>query len=197
MSARTLFLRLTVRAAAVAALAWTGGAISAADVTPVAPTVPVVGAPVVIGDPGSAGCESCQHGAIRSKCNACGTLLSSVLPKGRKTPSSVSLCPGACFGYFQTQWRKWDEACPYPYQGIGASDALKLPGARPNELNQPRPTDPKLMPEPKKTGSTSLPPIPAAPKASTASLPPIPAAPAQTIVNRPPVLVGPGNKFAP
>lgn len=203
MSVRTFFLRLTVRAAAVAAFAWTGGAVSAADVTPVVPTVPVVGAPVSIGDPGGyAGCESCQHGAIRAKCNQCGTMLSSILPKSRKAPYSVSLCPGACFGYFQTQWRKWDEVCPYPYQGIGASDALKLPGARPNELNTPRPADPKLlpdpkvMPEPKKVGGASLPPIPAPPRASATSLPPIPVAPGQTVVNRPPILVAP-SKFGP
>ena len=23
----------------------------------------------------------------------------------------ITLCPGACYGYFPTQWRSWDEAC--------------------------------------------------------------------------------------
>ena len=53
----------------------------------------------------------------------------------------------------------------YPYQGIGAarrrvSDAMKQPGS---ELNQPRPVDPKLMPDPMKVGTLALPPIPVVP----------------------------------
>ena len=32
-------------------------------------------------------------------------------------PRSVTLCPGACFGYFPTQWRKWEDVCPIPYAG--------------------------------------------------------------------------------
>src|SRR5262245_29702363 len=26
-----------------------------------------------------------------------------------KPPYTVNLCPGACFGYHQTQWRSWNE----------------------------------------------------------------------------------------
>jgi hypothetical protein len=27
---------------------------------------------------------------------------------------TVNLCPGACYGYFPTQWRSWEEACGLP-----------------------------------------------------------------------------------
>jgi len=77
----------------------------------------------------------------------------------------VNLCPGACFGYFQTQWRKWDEVCPYPYLGQGVTDAPRLPGTtapKPGELTPPRPFDPK-MGDPKKVGSLDIPTIPTVP----------------------------------
>jgi len=72
-----------------------------------------------------------------------------------KGPYVTNLCPGACFGYFQTQWRKWDEVCPYPYQGTGVTDAPKrptpalpsiydrLPVEKKGTLPEPRPIDPK------------------------------------------------------
>jgi hypothetical protein len=131
------------------------------------PAGTVAAAPVSVGE---GGCASCQHGAIKSACDTCGKFLGSHLHKGKKAPYPVTLCPGSCFGYFQTQWRKWDEVCPYPYLGQGVSDAPRQPGAaapaRPGtggELTPPRPLDPKMtdpkMPE--KTGS--LPPIPVVP----------------------------------
>ncbi len=94
---------------------------------------------------GSSGCKSCQGGS-------CG---GSWFKPHDKGPFVVNLCPGSCFGYFQTQWRRWDEVCPYPYQGIGVSDAPKPPApalpavtapggtTTPGTLPGPRPVDPK------------------------------------------------------
>lgn len=112
------------------------------------------------------GSESCQHGAPKGNCATCGKFLPLSQYKNSKGPYQVNLCPGACFGYFQTQWRKWDEVCPYPYRGTGVSDAPKppvpvvnVPRPGSGELNPPRPLDPKVMPDPKAPG-TKLPPIP-------------------------------------
>lgn len=169
MSVRSFFVRLSVKAVAVAVFAWAGSAAGAADVTPTAPGT-LVAAPVSVGDPG---CVSCQHGAIRANCNVCGKLLGSIRHKDKKAPYQVNLCPGACFGYFQTQWRKWDEVCPYPYTGVGVNDAPRPPAGvlnpRPSgsDLTPPRPLDPKMadpkMPEPPKVGTLGLPAIPTVP----------------------------------
>ena len=104
MSLRSFF-RSSTRAATAAALASAGASASAADVyaPPVAPGAVAPAMPA---------CESCQHGAPKGNCSTCGNkLLGNHRDKG---PYPVTLCPGACFGYFQTQWRKWDEVCPYP-----------------------------------------------------------------------------------
>jgi hypothetical protein len=148
---------------AAAALAWAGGAADAADVPPPPPVV-VGAAPVTVGE--APGCATCQQGGLfKGHRSTCDKLLH------KKGPYPVHLCPGACFGYFQTQWRKWDEVCPYPYLGVGVGDAARPPGGvlhpRPGEiLTPPRPVDPKMtdpkMPDPKKVGGTpnTLPPIP-------------------------------------
>jgi hypothetical protein len=141
---------------AAVALAWGAFASFAADVTP--PPAPVVAGPVIAGAPGcvscTAGCETCTHGVAKSNCALCGKMLPGLLRKGQKAPFNVTLCPGSCFGYFQTQWRKWDDVCPYPYLGVGVSDAPRLPGAplppQGSGLNPPRPLDPKVT-DPKKT----------------------------------------------
>jgi hypothetical protein len=134
------------------ALAWGTSASFAADVT--APPAPVVigASPVGVAGPGCAGCETCPEGGAKSKFRP------GLLHKDKNAPFNVTLCPGACYGYFQTQWRKWDDVCPYPYTGIGVSDAPRLPGAPlpplPGGLGQPRPLDPKVtdpkMADPKK-----------------------------------------------
>ncbi len=128
------------------------------------------------------GCKSCGGGGGKS-CGggACGTPLFGHgghfggIGNKHKEPFVVQLCPGACFGYFQTQWRRWDEVCPYPYQGMNVSDSPKPPTpylASPSErmpprktsdsgvLPLPRPVDPKtgLPIEPPPGGG--LPPIP-------------------------------------
>ena len=175
MSIRTFFVRLSWKVAAVAAFSWSGSTASAADTTPPpAPvSVSVSGAPVVAGAPGCASCQMCAHGAFKGHCDVCGKLLGSKLHKDKKAPFPVTLCPGACFGYFQTQWRKWDEVCPYPYLGTGVNEAARAPGAptgpRPGELGQPRPIDQKMpepkVPDTKKMGSLQMPAIPVAPTA--------------------------------
>jgi hypothetical protein len=178
MSIRSFFVRLSWKAAAVAAFVWGGSSASAADVTaPAAPAATVSAAPISVGEAGCASCQMCAHGAFKGHCDVCGKLLGSKLHKDKKAPYPVTLCPGACFGYFQTQWRKWDEVCPYPYLGIGPNTNLPTnhpanqpaTGSRPGELGQPRPVDPKMpdpkMPESKKTGSLQMPPIPVAPVA--------------------------------
>ena len=164
MSIRSFLARWASRAAAVAAFAWTGASAPAADVTP--PPPPVV-APGAVSVGGAPGCETCQHG-VAGGCATCGKL-GGLMHKDwlhkNKGPYPVTLCPGSCFGYFQTQWRKWDDACPYPYLGIGVGDAPRTMTPPGTGLPQPRPIDPK-MPEPKKTGSLDLPSIPTAPTGS-------------------------------
>jgi hypothetical protein len=158
MGRYSFLVRLALRAVAVSVIAWSSAPARAADVTP--PPVPVtVGAPAMPAGPGcaacegGAGCTTCKHGLARASCPKCGKLMTGGLLRKSPNPYPVTLCPGACFGYFQTQWRKWEEVCPYPYLGTG-------PGSQPGtELPTPRPTDPK-MPEPKKVGSTDRPAIP-------------------------------------
>lgn len=159
MSVSKLFARIT----AAAAFAWAGGAALGADVVPprpIAPGVigaPAAGAPVIVESEGApAGCATCQQGAAGRNCVRCGKVFSAF--HKNKAPFPVTLCPGACFGYFQTQWRKWDDVCPYPYTGIGATDAGRLPGGampKGTELTPPRPVEPK-MPEPKKLGAAPV-----------------------------------------
>jgi|SRR5579883_314317 len=145
-------------------LAWTASSVHAADIT--TPTPVVAGAaPLTVGDAGCATCQSCQHGLASGSCPTCGKLITGArLHKSNKKPYPVNLCPGACFGYFQTQWRKWDEVCPYPYLGMGPNPNLNLaPDGMmpPGGLAPPRPLDQK-MPDPKKVGS-DVPPIPVVP----------------------------------
>lgn len=124
-------------AALVAAVC--GSGLRAADM----PFIPPPGSPAIAGpvsgQPVASSCPTCGGNVSSGKtCQTCG---SSWFHKHEKGPYQVNLCPGACFGYFQTQWRKWDDVCPYPYQGIGVSDA-------------PRPPAPALaVPNPKGAGT--------------------------------------------
>ena len=169
------FVRSALAALGVA-FAWAGASALAADVTAPPPPAVYGATPVTVGMPG---CETCQHGAPKGGCDACGKSFGKgLMPKNLlhkdKAPFQVTLCPGACFGYFQTQWRKWDEVCPYPYQGIGVTDAGRLPGGMVppppsgSGLAPPRPLDPKMtdpkMPDPNpKKGGSDLPPVPPTP----------------------------------
>jgi hypothetical protein len=177
MSTRTWVLTAAVFVAA-------GSGASAADPVPgylAPPTAPVTQSYL---QP-SGGCATCGT-ATRGGLFGHGSCGKPTCPTGlfghKKEPYVVTLCPGACFGYFQTQWRKWDEVCPYPYQGTGVSDAAGQPspflpsppgsdrppvdkkGKDGGTLPDPRPIDPKtgkpVAPPPPGNG---LPPIPPAP----------------------------------
>jgi hypothetical protein len=122
----------------------------------------------------SSSTTGCKH------CQSCG---SSWFHHHDKGPYVVNLCPGACFGYFQTQWKKWDEVCPYPYQGIGVSDAPKPPAATlPPVTPKSSPTLPsprQVEPKPndlKPMSSSSL-----SPSSSSNTLPTIPLVPGPTL----------------
>jgi hypothetical protein len=133
---------------------------------------PVAGGAVpVSADPAGGGCATCGAAGPTVGCSTCGKLLRGHARFGHKhknEPFQVNLCPGACFGYFQTQWRKWEDVCPYPYIGHGVSDAPRRPtpqaaprpGGGSGELGAPRPVEPKKMPAPPSGG---LPPIPGVP----------------------------------
>jgi hypothetical protein len=148
-----------IAAALAATLSLTGSAsLRAADY----PAVPVGQGvnPAIMPQTGGGGCTTCGGGPVTggtgcSSCKSCGG-------KHQRAPYVVNLCPGACFGYFQTQWRKWDDVCPYPYQGIGVSDAPKPPSpVLPSPITQPRPglPGPRSV-EPKPTGALPAIPLP-------------------------------------
>lgn len=98
---------------------------------------------------GGRGCSTCRH------------LLQSWTT--RKLPYPVELCPGACFGYFQTQWRRWEDVCPLPYQGVGVSDAPRPPVpylTPPSEQPPPRKTsDSDVLPPPRPNEPVPMPPV--------------------------------------
>jgi hypothetical protein len=139
-------------------------ALGGAGATPASDNPPVVVAgPAVMT---AAPCQSCTQpsgGCATGKC-------AHFLHKPCK-PYQTTLCPGACFGYFQTQWNRWEDVCPHPYQGIGLSDAPKpvTPSVTPPApLGPPTKTDPKLPPidpklptlDPKKGGLPQPQPLP-------------------------------------
>lgn len=123
MSASRVLSRLAARAAVAGLVAGYVGLATAAD-------EPVVAVPVIAGEacptcaagPGGAPCKS-------AKCRSCeGRRFGFTPPK----PVVGQLRPGACFGYFQTQWHRWEDVCPLPYQGVGVSDApSRAPSAAP------------------------------------------------------------------
>ena len=77
-------------------------------------------APTIVGSGDYLGCASCNSAA--AACDSCGKVRKGHCHKSC-TPYQTHLCPGACFGYFQTQWHRWDAACPIPYQGAGLTDS--------------------------------------------------------------------------
>jgi hypothetical protein len=54
-----------------------------------------------------------------------------------KAACPTKLCPEACFGYYQTQWSRWDAVCPLPYQGVGVPDSPPPKAAAPSPLRGP------------------------------------------------------------
>jgi hypothetical protein len=101
-------------AVAITVLGYSGTA-SAADQPAIAAGPAMVGAP-------AAGCATCN--ATPANCNTCGNANKSIFHRTKTcTPYQTHLCPGQCFGYFQTQWHRWENVCPIPYQGVGLTDA--------------------------------------------------------------------------
>ena len=153
--------RLAARAAALLVVLGGSAAANAADVTP----APAAG-PVYVGQPlGGPNCPTCNGGAAAAGgCSSCGKACGVPLFGGKKkAPYVVQLCPGACFGYFQTQWHRWEDVCPLPYQGVGQSDAPRpSPGyVAPGTTGTPLP-QPYVLPETK----------PAKPEARSSDAPP-------------------------
>ncbi len=78
----------------------------------------IAGAPAMAGD--YLGCATCNGAA--AACDSCSKVRKSLFHHKTCTPYQTTLCPGACFGYFQTQWHRWENVCPIPYQGVGHTD---------------------------------------------------------------------------
>jgi hypothetical protein len=173
MTLLSLARRLTVRAVVVVAV-FGGSSVEAADETP-PPTA--LAAPALAG----AGCPTCAGGNPSPSCGrlGCGTPLFGK----KKAPYAVQLCPGACFGYFQTQWHKWEDVCPLPYQGVGQSDAPRpSPGyvPTPGTLPDVKGTDTKPPKKPEGKGSDA--PLP---RPSTSPMPIIPNVPPPSNIGKP------------
>ena len=165
--------RVAARAAAAGlAVGYVGLAVAADEPIRVAPAGPVaeVCPTCTAGEAGAPcareGCSTCGRAGHRAGCNP-------------KKPVVGQLRPGACFGYFQTQWHRWEDVCPLPYQGVGIIDTPRAvppaapgasgPGAVPKsdgpvpKMN-PMPTVPAPMPMPK--GATPIQPtVPVPPPA--------------------------------
>lgn len=161
---RGVFSRLFASSIAfLLAMSWAGTA-SAADPPP-APTVAgpaMVVAPEALPSyptPGTVGCETCGRGHL-SRSHRSKIII---------TPRATCLCPGACFGYFPTQWSRWEAVCPIPYPGAGLTDAPPRPAPPPPVLPAPAPKETKKgsdTPLPKKDTPATAPvptPLPAIP----------------------------------
>lgn len=155
MTLLSLARRLAARALALVTLLGGSAAANAADVTP---TPPVVAGPAYAGQAGL-GCATCGGAPAAGGCSTCGKGVTCGTPlfgAKKKAPYVVQLCPGACFGYFQTQWHRWEDVCPLPYQGVGQSDAPRpspgyvAPGGggvslpQPNVLTEVKSATPEL-----------------------------------------------------
>ena len=68
-------------------------------------------------------------------------------------PMTINLCPGACYGYFPTQWRCWEDNCPYPFTMTPDPQHPSIPPipssdstlGKNGKIPDPRPVDPKKM----------------------------------------------------
>jgi hypothetical protein len=145
------------------------GAAFAADTAP-APYPSAFAAP---GIAPAASCPTCEA-AAPAECASCKSKLSLFHKHGCK-PYQPHLCPGACFGYFQTQWHRWENVCPIPYQGVDLADAPARPvpainppliPAKPDtkgssDAPAPKPsTKPDTTPEVKPAPMSLIPPLP-------------------------------------
>ncbi|MBA4063022.1 MAG: hypothetical protein C0501_04810 [Isosphaera sp.] len=161
-----------------------GGPALAADYTP----PPAVAAGTVVGVHADAagGCATCAPDA--------GTRKPGQALISRLRPTTVQLAPGACFGYFPTQWRKWDEVCPYPYSPAGLSEGQRPPVPYPGYGDRPEPKGPNgELPTPRPVDPKSDTPVKPDPNGAARALPPanprvLPPPPANPRVLPPPPL---------
>jgi hypothetical protein len=86
---------------------WCAGPAAAGEGTP---------AVIVHANGSCTSCEVMPMASTRMKLSTDHHLQRKPLP-----PINVTLCPGACFGYFPTQWRSWDDAC-------GTTPSVPVPG---------------------------------------------------------------------
>jgi hypothetical protein len=140
-------------------------------------------------------CQNCDKHFTRGGSD-CPTCVNGRFGIGfRHRPTVPSLAPGACFGFFPTQWNRWQDVCPIPYPGVGVeepgptstakkADPKKGPKAEiappPKPASDAPPDDPKgkggELPKP-----GTLPNIPEAPKGGAGATPPLPNIPMPTI----------------
>jgi hypothetical protein len=161
--------RLAARAAAAGlAVGYVGIAVAADEPIRVAPPVVAESCPTctagAAGAPcGQAGCASCARHGHRAGCSP-------------RKPVVGQLRPGACFGYFQTQWHRWEDVCPIPYQGTGLNDApLRAPTVGPGGAPAVGGAGPKsTLPLPKSDGSSVPMTTPMPMPKGTTGVPPIP-----------------------
>lgn len=109
---------------------------------------------VVPADPAAA-CATCTTGPGGAPCNLGGCKTCNGC--NPKKPVVGQLRAGACYGYFQTQWHRWEDVCAIPYQGVGLNDSPSRGSVIPAPPPVPR------SDAPAKTGAAPSPmPIPAA-----------------------------------
>jgi len=135
------------------AAGYVGLATAADEPIVVAPAAPV--ADVCLTCTAGPGGASCNLGGCKT-CNGCNP----------KKPVVGQLRAGACYGYFQTQWHRWEDVCPLPYQGVGLNDAplraaIPAPPAVPRSDAPPK-AGPAPMPmiNPVPMPKTGLPGVP-------------------------------------
>ena len=124
----------------------------------------LAGSPAAAGDGlfhregSTAGCVNCEKHWTRAGSD-CPTCINGRFGIGyRKRPTVPTLAPGACFGYFPTQWNRWEDVCPIPYPGAGIND----PGLTTTAPRTPLKADgagtgkPAIAPAPKPSSDTPL-----------------------------------------
>ena len=183
---------------AAALLGLSAGVSRAADATPAPAAAPAVEAGPACATCAAEGCQTC------SGKEGCHKNLLGGMHLHTKKVHVPYLCPGACFGYFQTKWNRWEDVCGHYYQGINVSDAPKAPipaAKQPPTFGKPSGTgtgtSPMLTPMPIPEGKA---PIPSAPLPSPSVVPPtpktdLPIGPKAS--DLPPLPVVPPSKFSP
>ncbi|MBX9585116.1 MAG: hypothetical protein K2X87_32825 [Gemmataceae bacterium] len=141
-------------------------------------------------------CQNCTKHFTRAGSD-CPTCVNGRFGIGfRHRPTVPSLAPGACFGYFPTQWNRWQDVCPIPYPGAGIEDPGNVSTAKKADPKKdekaetappPKPSSDTAAPaDPKEKGGElpkpgTLPSIPEAPKGGAGATPPMPNVPMPTI----------------